>query len=71
MQLPAPPVSDHRLVRELVWVVVIKLALITALWWGFVRDAKVPVDTGHMAAQLIAPANTRTQPPVTGEHDDQ
>ena len=71
MQLPAPPVSDHRLVRELVWVVVIKLALITALWWGFVHDAKVPVDTGHMAAQLIAPATAKPQHPVTGEHDDQ
>lgn len=71
MQLPPPSIPDRRLVRELVWVVVIKLALIATLWWGFVRDDKVPVDSGRMAAQLVAPTSLAQQHPTSGEHDGQ
>jgi multidrug resistance efflux pump len=51
--------SDQILLRHLTLVVVIKLALITALWWAFIRDAKVTVDAGVMAAQVSTPANTK------------
>ena len=51
--------SDQILVRHLTLVVVIKLALITALWWAFIRDAKVAVDPGAMAAQVVAPASSK------------
>ena len=51
--------SDQILLRHLTLVVVIKLALITALWWAFIRDAKVPVDPGAMAAQVVAPASSK------------
>ena len=58
--------SDQILVRHLPLVVVIKLALITALWWAFVRAAKVAVDPGAMAAQVVAPASSK-QHTTSGE----
>ena len=51
--------TDRRLVREITVVIVVKLMLITALWWAFIRDAKVPVDPGAMAAQVAAPASAK------------
>ena len=50
--------TDRRLVREITMVIVIKLMLITALWWAFIRDAKVPVDPSAMAAQVATPASS-------------
>ncbi len=58
--------TDRHLMREITLVVVIKLVLITALWWAFIRDAKVAVDPGAMAAQLVAPASSR-QHTTSGE----
>ena len=58
--------SDQGLLRHLTLVVVIKLALITALWWAFIRDAKVAVDPGAMAAQVVAPASSK-QHTTSGE----
>ncbi|MFN4065395.1 MAG: cytochrome oxidase putative small subunit CydP, partial [Parazoarcus communis] len=52
MSLPPPRLTDRRLVRDLVWVVILKLIVITALWWGFVREFRVPVDHDAMAVQL-------------------
>jgi len=51
--------TDRRLVREITLVIVLKLILITALWWAFIRDAKVAVDPGAMAAQVVAPASSK------------
>ena len=53
--------TDRRLVREIFIVIVVKLALITALWWVFVRDAKVSVDPSAMAAQIVALDNIKPQ----------
>lgn len=41
--------SDRKLLHEIVVVVVLKLVLITALWWVFIHDHKVEVDTARMA----------------------
>ena len=62
--------TDRRLVREITLVIVLKLILITALWWAFVRDAKVPVEAGAMAAQVVAPASTK-QHSTSGESHGQ
>ncbi|MCL6482746.1 MULTISPECIES: cytochrome oxidase putative small subunit CydP [Janthinobacterium] len=35
---------DHRLLRQLIIAVLIKIIVLTALWWAFVRDARVSVD---------------------------
>jgi hypothetical protein len=45
--------QDRTLVRKLATVLVIKLAVLVALWWWFVRDQRVPVDTGTTASQML------------------
>ncbi|WP_296497153.1 cytochrome oxidase putative small subunit CydP [Rhodoferax sp.] len=44
---------DKTLVRKLAVVLVIKLAVLVALWWGFVREQRVTVDTNSVAAQFL------------------
>lgn len=44
--------DEQRLVRHLVTAVLVKLVLLTALWWLFVRDVGVQVDADQMAAQI-------------------
>ena len=61
--------ADQGLLRHIVVVVVIKLVLITALWWAFIRDSKVAVDPAAMAAQLSTPAASRQSPPAGETHD--
>jgi len=41
------------LVKKLAVVLLIKLAVLVALWWGFVRDQRVTVDTNSVAAQFL------------------
>ncbi|NMG47181.1 hypothetical protein GO613_03580 [Azoarcus communis] len=67
MSLPPPRLTDRRLVRDLVWVVILKLIVITALWWGFVREFRVPVDHDAMAVQLAAPLPAKQQTHTDGE----
>jgi hypothetical protein len=54
--------QDRTLVRKLAFVLVIKLVVLVALWWGFVRDQRVPVDVDAAASQMLgdrpAPAST-------------
>ncbi len=51
--MPRKPVN---LRRELTLLVIIKLMVIVGLWWAFVRDAKVEVDSERIATHLVAPA---------------
>lgn len=47
------------LVRHLALVLLIKIVLITALWWAFFRGNKVPVDDARAATHLLgSPAAT-------------
>jgi hypothetical protein len=48
--------SDQILIRKLAIVLVFKLAILLALWWVFVRDARVPVDGNSVAAQFLQSA---------------
>ena len=50
---------DKRLLRHLIIAVLIKLVLLTALWWLFVRDAHVSVDADAIGARLGAPISTQ------------
>ncbi|MFZ2388310.1 MAG: cytochrome oxidase putative small subunit CydP [Polaromonas sp.] len=45
--------QDKILVKKLALALVIKLAVLTALWWGFVRDQRVAVDDKSVATQLM------------------
>lgn len=46
--------ADRKLLREIVVVVVLKLVLITALWWAFIRGHQVEVDVQRMVAHTSA-----------------
>ncbi|WP_198139526.1 cytochrome oxidase putative small subunit CydP [Ralstonia sp. A12] len=54
--------NDRRLVRHLLIVVTIKVAVLGALWWTFVRDHQVPVDAERAADRL------GVTPPAQGGH---
>jgi hypothetical protein len=54
--------TPHPLSRKLAIVLVIKLVVLTGLWWGFVRDERVPVDTDRVAARLLGPLQTPPSP---------
>lgn len=45
--------QDKILLKKLAIALVVKLVLLTALWWGFVRDQRVAVDGAAAAAQLL------------------
>lgn len=50
------PLDERRLVRHLVWLLVIKLLALGGLWWAFVRDQRVSPDAATAAQHLMAPA---------------
>jgi len=58
---PVSP-NDRRLVRHLFIVVTIKVVVLGALWWVFVRDVRVPVDAERAADRL------GMTPPAQGGH---
>jgi len=44
---------DKTLVRKLALVLLIKLAVLFLLWWGFVRVQQVQTDGDSVAAQFL------------------
>jgi len=50
--MPMTP-QDKTLVRKLVIAVLIKLVVLVALWWGFVREQRVTVDAETATTQLL------------------
>jgi hypothetical protein len=48
--------ADSRLVRHLAIAILVKLALLMLLWWGFVRDQRVNVDADRAASHIDATA---------------
>lgn len=54
--------AEQRLLRHLVIAVLVKLALLIALWWLFVRDARVHVDAEQAAAQIGATSSPPGSP---------
>lgn len=44
--------DDRRLVRHLAIAVVLKLLVLGALWWAFVRDARVNADAEQTAEHI-------------------
>jgi len=47
---------DKSLVRKLAVVLLIKLALLMALWWVFVRNQRVTVNSEGVVAQFLQTA---------------
>ena len=54
--------DEQRLVRHLVMAVTVKLAVLAALWWWFVREVQVPVDADRTAAQIGAQGSSPAPP---------
>jgi hypothetical protein len=53
--------NESALVRHLALAVALKLIVLAALWWGFVRDERVDVDASRAAAHIA------TRSPSNGE----
>ena len=51
--------NDRRLLLYLIHAVLIKLAVLTLLWFVFIRDAKVAVDAAAAAKQMGAAVPTQ------------
>ncbi len=62
---PGMKAAQDRLVRHLVIAVALKLAVLTALWWAFVRDERVGVDVDRAAAHLGVSVDANARPPAT------
>ena len=58
----APAMNDQKLIRKLALVIVVKLALLTALWWHFVRDHDRVLEADSVAVHIGA----RPQPTTEG-----
>lgn len=64
--------DDSRLLRHLGIAVAVKLAVLAALWWVFVRDGEVDAGSERTAAHLLAPMNPpapRQPPPPTTDQE--
>jgi hypothetical protein len=46
--------ADRRLLRQLIIAVLIKILVLTVLWWVFVRDERVEVDGDGVADRISA-----------------
>ena len=44
--------ADRRLLRHLIIAVLIKILVLTALWWMFVRDERIDVDGDGVADRI-------------------
>jgi len=53
--------QDRTLVRKLAFVLVLKLLVLVALWWFFVHEQRMAVDSAGIATQLLGPAATQKQ----------
>jgi len=47
------PLVQDRTARHVAIVVAVKLCVLTALWWAFVRDARIEPDPGEVASAVL------------------
>jgi hypothetical protein len=52
-------ISDKRLLRHLLTAVLIKLVLLSLLWWLFIRDSHVSVDPNIVGNRFGVPTSTQ------------
>jgi hypothetical protein len=57
---------DRHLRKEIAVVLAVKLIAITALWWVFIRDARVDVDVAETARHFSGPEQPAVNPPQQG-----
>ena len=54
--------TNRLLLRHLVVAVLIKLLVLTGLWWQFVRDARVTVDVETVVGHFNPPQSSSPEP---------
>ncbi|MBT2305834.1 MULTISPECIES: cytochrome oxidase putative small subunit CydP [Pseudomonas] len=52
-------ISDKRLRRHLLTAVLIKLVVLTLLWWLFIRDSRVSVDSNTIGERFGVPTSAQ------------
>lgn len=52
-------ISDKRLLRHLLTAMLIKLVLLSVLWWLFIRDSHVSVDPNIVGNRFGVPTSTQ------------
>ena len=62
---------DRRFKREIGVILIVKILAIIALWWWFVRDVRVVVDTTTTAQHLGTSALPTQIPTLQGPPHDQ
>ena len=62
---------DRRLRRELAIILIVKILAISALWWCFVRDTRVAVDSEAAAHHLGSTQPPAIAPTRQGKSNDQ
>lgn len=61
LSFPSSLMNDSYLTKKLLWIVVIKLVVLFALWWGFIRDQRVDVDPSTMMHTTQQPTQGETR----------
>jgi len=61
------PATDQRLRNEIYAIVLIKLVVIFALWWAFIRDARIDVDSQRLSEHLSTPVPVASSARPTGD----
>jgi len=57
---------NRHLSKEIVVILIVKLIAITALWWAFIRDARVDVDVAETARHIGGHEQHAINPPQQG-----
>ncbi len=57
---------NRHLSKEIVVILIVKLIAITALWWAFIRDARVDVDVAEAARHMGGHEHPTANPPQQG-----
>ncbi|CAN7277137.1 cytochrome oxidase putative small subunit CydP [Pseudomonas brassicacearum] len=52
-------ISDKRLRRHLLTAVLIKLVVLTVLWWLFIKDSRVSVDSNTISGRFGVPTSAQ------------
>lgn len=50
-----------QLTKRLIWIVLLKVAALTVLWWAFIRDQTVTVDAEAMSYVIQRTTNGEAQ----------
>ena len=59
--------ADRRLLRQLIIAVLIKIIVLTVLWWAFVRDERIKVDGDGVADRISGAVSSQASSQGAGK----